>query len=276
MLSCGRVRNEIGDGLTEIINTELVNLNMSTLKIDSEQTISFITKDQEFTIVLIQGECEIKLQSGDGGLLGPRNNPFKDMPYAMLVTIDENVSITAKKPSFLVIGNSPSQKKMENKIISPKEVSKAIRGTENWKREVRKIIWSDNTRGNQLIVGETCTFSGNCSTVPPHRHQYDIPGQEVPYEEIYFFQFSHPKGRGLIWQFDEETGFDQAFSLKTNDAVYMNGGYHPVVCMPGSTLYHLTLMAGPHRISQASIHPDYQYLLDEKNIFNQYTPTNNQ
>ena len=115
-----------------------------------------------------------------------------------------------------------------------------------------------------------CAPSGNWSTVPPHRHQFDVEGEEVPYEEIYYFRFSRPQGFGLIWQFDDD--MDQAFSLKTNDAVYISRGYHPVACGPGAMLYQLTLMSGPRRISQASLHPDYRFLLEEKDLANQYTP----
>ena len=142
---------------------------------------------------------------------------------------------------------------------------------EDWKGF---ISLSDLKRpeGYEQRLKETIDLLSNANHLPPHRHQYDVEGREAPYEEIYFYQFDRPQGRGLIWQFDDETGMDQAFSLQTNDAAYMSGGYHPVTCMPGSTLYHLTLMVGPRRMSQASLHPDYRYLLDEKNLQNQYTP----
>ncbi len=135
---------------------------------------------------------------------------------------------------------------------------------------MRLVCWSDNTQGNQLIAGETLTPSGNWSTIPPHRHQYEIPGAEIPYEEAYFFQFSKPQGYGLIWQFDDEGEMDQAFSLRSNDLAYMGGGYHPTACGPGADLYHLTFIAGPHRKSMSNVHPDFRFLLDENNLENPY------
>ena len=60
-------------------------------------------------------------------------------------------------------------------MITPTDVKSGMRGADNWRREVRMVCWSDNTRGEMLLAGETCTPSGNWSTVPPHRHQYDVP-----------------------------------------------------------------------------------------------------
>jgi len=110
-----------------------------------------------------------------------------------------------------------------------------------------------------LISGETLTPSGGWSTIPPHRHQYFEDGEEVPYEEIYFFQFSKPQGFGMAWQFNDEGTMDQAFSLRANDALYMSEGYHPVACGPGAELYHLTFISGPYRMSRSRIHQDFQF-----------------
>ena len=102
--------------------------------------------------------------------------------------------------------------------------------------------------------------------MPPHRHdQYrDDSGKilEVPYQEVYFYQFSRPSGYGMNRQFNDD-GSDSAYSLITDDAVYIDGGYHPVVCAPGTEMYQLTLMAGPYRQSTAEVSPEYRYLLGE-------------
>ena len=272
MQPCGRIRKNLENGWTQLIGDELKNLQMGALALEVGDKYILPTAERECAVVLVQGECLVTLDSGLSAVLGPRQNPFEDLPSALIVSRDETITFLATKKSVLGIGSAPAERKNGNTLVTPDMVDKAIRGADNWTREVRKICWSDNTEGNILLAGETCTISGNWSTMPPHRHQYDIPGQEVPYEEVYFFQFSHPQGFGLIWQFDDDTGMDQAFSLKTNDAVYVGGGYHPVVCAPGTTLYHLTFMAGPHRMSLASVHPDYQFLLDDKGMANQFTP----
>jgi len=272
MKDCGRVRKKIERGWTQLVDSELAVLKCAVLTLGSGETYSLETKDREYAVVLIRGECEIELSDGQQASLGPRGNPFQDMPYGVFVAREEKLNFSAKGESFFGIGSSPAKKKMKNTIVVPDRVNMGKRGADNWTRLVRMVLWSDNTEGNLLIAGETVTPSGNWSTVPPHRHQYDIPGEEMAYEEVYFYQFSRPQGFGLIWQFDDEGEMDQAYSLKTNDAAYMSQGYHPVACGPGSTLYHLTLMAGPNRMSKASVHKDYKFLLEEKDLANQYTP----
>jgi len=272
MRACGRIRKEIGEGWTQLISGELTYLEMGVLKVQAGASHIIATKDREYAVVLVHGECHVQLASGLSGILGPRKNPFDDLPWAILVTRDETLTITAKSDSLLGIGSSPASKKYGNVIITAGDVRVLTRGADNWSRQVRQICWSDNTEGNLLLASETCTPSGNWSTIPPHRHQWDVEGEEAAYEEIYFFQFSHSHGYGLIWQFNDEGDMDQAFSLKSGDAVYQNEGYHPVVCSPGTELYHLTFMAGPHRESRARVHENYQYLLEEHNLQNQFTP----
>ena len=272
MCACGRIRKPIRYGWTQITEGELLYLEMGVIKLEPEASHLLYTRDREHAAILIAGECYVQLDGGQGGLLGPRRNPFDDLPYAVFVTRDEQIIFTAKTESLIAIGSSPASKKLSNAFITPQDVQVLTRGADNWRREVRNVCWSDNTEGNMLLVGETCTPSGNWSTIPPHRHQYDVEGVEASYDEIYFFQFSHPYGYGLIRQFDDDGEMDQAFSLRSGDVVYHNEGYHPVVCSPGTKLYHLTFMAGPRRESRARVHEKYQYILEESGLQNQFTP----
>ena len=276
--SCGRIRTPILPGLTPIVESELTALQFSTLSFVSDTEVSIQTGSREYAFVLIHGRCEAMIEGQGTYSLGPRPNPFEHPPYALFVTRDSRVVFCAgdrdvDQPTLIGIGSAPAERQCPNAYITPDQVSGGQRGADNWQRTVRMVCWSDNTEGNMLLAGETCTPSGNWSTVPPHRHERDIPDVEAPYEEVYFFQFSRPQGFGLARQFDDDGQLDQAFSLVSGDALYMAGGYHPVGCAPGSTLYHLSLMAGPQRISRASVHKDYRFLLDEKQIENQYKPS---
>ena len=38
---------------------------------------------------------------------------------------------------------------------------------------------------------------------------------------------------------------DKAFRIRNHDVVYMDRGYHPVVCGSGTLFYRVTAMAGP-------------------------------
>lgn len=273
MTACGRVRETIKSGLTPLVDAQhLSQLSFSTLLLGAGEQFELATEGREVAAVLVYGTCQAKISGGEPHVLGPRPNPFDAPPHALFVGREERMHFEASEQTLIGLGSAPAERKFPNYVIDPSQVKSGRRGDGNWTRDVRFVCWSDNTEGNLLLAGETCTPPGNWSTMPPHRHQFEIPGEEVPYEEVYFFQFTKPQGFGLMWQFDDDGEMDQAWSLRQGDATYMGGGYHPLVSAPGSSLYHLSLMSGPRRMSQASIHKDYRYILEEKDLANQYRP----
>lgn len=269
-MSCGRIRKTVNKGWTQLIDNELKNLKSAVLSLEAGETFSMETADREYGFVLISGEAETSVDQDIKGILGPREDPYGCRPWALLATKEQRVNFKALCNTFIGIGSAPAAKILKNTIITPESVGGGPRGKGNWQREVRFVIWSDNSTGNSLLMGETVVPPGNWATIPPHRHQYNIPGEEVPYEEAYFFRFSKPSGFGLAWQFDDKGGMDQAFSLKNNDTVYMDEGYHPLVCGPGALLYQLTIMSGPFRTSKSRVHDDYKFLLEENGMENPY------
>lgn len=270
MNGCGRVRKPLNNGWTSPVDTELKDLRMGTIALSPGESTALETGTREMAFVLVRGDADARLGGGIEARLGPRDNPFDAPPYGLFVSREETVTFTARTNTLIGAGSASAAVKTAPTVITPKQVGGGLRGLGNWRREVRFVCWTDNSVGNALIAGETVTPSGNWSTIPPHRHQYEIPGEEIQYEEVYFFQFSKPQGFGLAWQFDDEDAMDQAFSLRTNDALYMSAGYHPTACGPGATLYHLTFMAGPHRMSKSRVHDDFRFLLDENSMENPY------
>jgi 5-deoxy-glucuronate isomerase len=269
-MACGRIRKKLEVGLTPLVFGHLKSLRVSALLLRPGGSFELETGGSEYACVLVRGDCSIRLGRGSEAAFGPRADPFADLPYAVLAGREQTVRFTALTESLIGIGAAPAEKHFPCEIVTPDRVGGGRRGVGNWERQVRLVCWSDNTTGNMLLAGETITPSGNWSTIPPHRHQYDIKGEEVPYEEAYFFQFSKPQGYGLAWQFDDEGSLDQAHSLRSNDVLYMSRGYHPTVAGPGSDLYHLTFICGPYRVSKARVHPDYRFLLEEQNLENPY------
>jgi 5-deoxy-glucuronate isomerase len=269
-MACGRVRKPLNNGWNSIVEGQLHNLRMSVLLLEPGQAFRLSTNGREYACVLIQGECDFRLGGDRRERLGPRRNPFEDPPEAAFASKRQNITLEALRPSLLGVASAPAARRTESAIVRAADIGGGKRGIGNWEREVRFVCWSDNTDGNMLMAGETVTPSGNWSTIPPHRHQYDLPDEEVPYEEVYFFRFSKPQGFGLAWQFDDDLQMDQAWSLRDGDALYMSEGYHPVACAPGADLYHLTFICGPRRVSRARVHPDFRFLLEEENLDNPY------
>ncbi len=269
-MNCGRIRKPIAEGWNQLTDHELQNQKVALLNLKKGERYALSTQNDEYSLVILEGALSFAVQSGLEGTLGPRRNVFEDLPEGLLLTREEEVTLTAISDCQVGIHYAPAPRKYRNYLMKKEDIRVNERGADNWRRTVRKIFWNDNSEGNVLLTGETVTYPGNWSTMPPHRHQFYEEGKEMPYEEGYLFKFSHPKGFGLIYQFDDQ--MDQAFSLKTNDVAHVGGGYHPVVAAPGSYLYHLTCMAGPKRLSQARVHADYEYLLEEQGLENQFTP----
>ena len=265
-----RIRKDIIYGWTPLTDGELSQLDVGMIRLKPGQTFDIKTRAREFAFVLIHGECDISLASGLEGSMGPRGNPFEDPPFGLFVTRDEQVTFIARAETLIGAGSAPAAGKMTNRLVHPEDTGGGRRGADNWERLVRFVCWNDNTEGNMLMAGETCTPSGNWSSVPPHRHQIDTPGEEVPYEEAYFFQFSRPEGFGLLRDFDAGFDHDEAHVIRHNDLFCIPGNYHPLVCGPGATLYHLTFMAGPRRMSQSSVHPAYMSILEDRDMPNPF------
>ena len=267
---CGRVRKQLGAGWTPLVDGQLANLRVGVLRLGAGETHAFGTGERECAVVLVRGHCAMTTVDGPDFEAGPRPDPFEHKPSGAFVSRDETVRVVAREDSLVAIASAPAERKTANTWMSSDDVRQVERGEGAWGRSVRFVFWPDNSEGNMLLVGETVTPPGHWSTMPPHRHDVYTEGEEMSYEEAYLLQFSRPQGFGLIWQFDDDGEMDQAFSLRDGDAAYMGEGYHPVSCSPAATLYHLTFMAGPRRLSQARLHPDYRFLVEEQGMANPF------
>ena len=61
-------------------------------------------------------------------------------------------------------------------------------------RQVNNFCAPDAFAADRLIAVEVLTPGGNWSSYPPHKHDEEVPGEEVPLEEIYYFEVA---GGGL-------------------------------------------------------------------------------
>jgi 5-deoxy-glucuronate isomerase len=242
----GRVRRKPGPGVTPIIDSQLSDLHLDHVLLGNGESIRVNFTQREYAIVLIEGALSCTFDSGRRVEIGPRGNPFSERPWVIMTSGPDGCILEGQPSASGMIASSPITVPRETQIVTPEDVRENLRGEDNWRRLVRLVCWSDNTTGEQLMIGETVVPSGNWATMPPHRHDRYEPGrqnngepdgepEEVPYREIYYYRFSRPHGFGMCRQFDDD-GTDNAFTLLANDAVYIDGGYHPVVCAPGADM----------------------------------------
>lgn len=259
-----RFRASTTPGVTTILDQDCKGLSVRSFSGPGGTSGEIVTAEHENAIVLVYGTVTVELDNAPAVRLGPRPSPFTHMAHALLFSGHAGLRIVAEEDSLVIAASAPARQSHPTQIIRPQNVRVSERGEQSWSRHVRLVCWSDNTKGEQLLISETATPSGHWSSVPPHKHQEYVEGNdgpsEVPYEEAYYFLFSRPHGFALSRHFNRDETIDESFTIRNGDLLHVKSGYHPVVCSPGASFYHLTMMVGPHRRSAASIHPNYQNL----------------
>lgn len=226
---------------------------------------TLIIDNLEYGFILLNGEAIVETDNNTYHL-GYRSNPIDDKGDILLLSSSQNIRILSLHPNTrLMIIRVPTKNSYPDQFIASKDIRESVRGKNNWERKVRLGLWSDNSDGESLLIGETIVPPGNWSAMPAHRHdtyKQDNNGiSQVPYQELYFFQFPVTTGYSLCKIFDEE--LSHIYEVKNNEAIFIGKGYHTVVNSPLSQLYHLTIMSGVHRQSTAEVHEDYYPLLEE-------------
>jgi len=170
-------------------------------------------------------------------------------PHAMAyIPPDSRVTLRALDDTARVtIGSSPSTAKAGPALVDPVMTNQV--GKDNWTRTVFTHI-ADNIAAQRLICGETLNRPGGWSSCPPHKHDRFAPPNEVPMEEIYYFQVDPHQGFGFMRIYTapgDENGFDESYAVEHGDTVLIPRGYHPVVACPGYTLNYTWILAGEGR-----------------------------
>lgn len=241
----------------------IIDLNILSAK-ENEQ-IYFKIEKSEYVFIILTGQAEITTQEMKYSL-GPRQSPITSKPDILYISKPQEIKIISlNENTVIAIASTYSTDIHKDQFISSKEVRESIRGEKNWQRKVRLGLWSDNSIGEKLLIGETIVPPGNWSAMPAHKHdkfiKEDNQIKQVPYQEIYFFHFPEQEGFGICKLFSDN--YSNLLEVKDTAAVLITEGYHTVVNSPLSPLYHLTIMAGPYRMSAASIHDDYMKLIKD-------------
>ena len=228
------------------------------------------------------GECEqvLDIYSGvialetisDGGSftcpqLGGRKNVFDGLPTVVYLPPNISYQIKVREgPVEISVWSAPAPNfGGEPAVIGPEEVIKTSPGKDNWRRDVYTAL-GNNVRVAKLIFGETVNPPGNWSSAPPHKHDALVPPNEVPLEEIYYFQVNPSQGFGIIRVYtgpNDPGPMDEAYVVENGDTVVIPRGYHPVAAAPGYTVNYTWAMAGEIRKPGAlSDDPRHAWLKD--------------
>jgi 5-deoxy-glucuronate isomerase len=117
------------------------------------------------------------------------------------------------------------------------------------------------------VAVEVYTPSGNWSSFPAHKHdvrKLDADGNllEADLEEIYFYKIEKPEGHAIQQVYNDSRSLDEIMKVKTNHAVLVPEGYHPVVAEHGFHCYYLNFLAGSDQSLANTPDPNHAWIFD--------------
>jgi len=248
---------ELGEGYTRIVgpgDAGLRLLEFGRIILGREQVYRGETGEREAALDILTGSCTVEVECGETFLyrgIGGRKDVFSSNPTMLYIPRGSAYRVSAGVLGVdAAVFSAPSENGRRPLLIEPKDVAVASVGAWNWRRDVRTGIGS-GVDVDRLIVGETVNPPGNWSSAPPHKHDRRSPPVEVPMEEIYFYRVKPPQGFGVQVVYTapgDEEPFEAAYVVRSDDAVAIPRGYHPVAALPGYQLYYLWGLAGEERL----------------------------
>lgn len=213
------------------------------------------TGETEATLDVYSGRCRIEVRAGHGksyrfDSVGAREHALAGMPDMVYLPPRSKYNIS-RLSDYVKVGvfAAPSRATAEPALVKREEAKKIAVGKENWTREVITSI-GPNVPAEKLIVGETVNPPGNWSSSPAHKHDSRRHPNEVPMEEVYYFQIDPPQGFALMRVYtapDDPQPLNEVYVVENGDTVAIPRGYHPVAAAPGYKVHYTWALAGEER-----------------------------
>jgi len=243
-------------------------LELDLIKLNENSSIELKTKDFEEVLVVQQGTCEVKTEDKNKKLLGKRSDVFNGKAEALYLPDGNTIKLYAKTDFKAVLCRARSNRKGNIVFLPSEKIFVESRGAYNWKREIHTIVGKDFP-SQRIHVGETYNISGSWSGIPPHRHCNNNFPLETYTEEIYLFRTDPSKGFGILRIYDESEQYDELFTVKDEDIVFFEKGFHPVVGVAGCRIYYLWLMAGELKEIRSIDDPNFNWMQNAEKIFDE-------
>jgi 5-deoxy-glucuronate isomerase len=211
--------------------------------------IAWESRDREAVLYLIGGVCEYTVAAGasaSSGVLDSRPSVFDGLPCAVYLPPGVRLGLSSPRTGAqLALFSAPPAGDRHLRHIAASEVSVRSVGKDAWSRRVHSVV--DQRVASRLLVGETINQAGSWSSYPPHKHDAEVPGREVPMEEIYHYFVRPPGGFGLQMVYtrsDVPQPFEHVYRVREGDTVVIPRGYHPIVAAGGYQVAYLWAISG--------------------------------
>jgi len=237
-------------------------ITFDMLYFDADMEYAEETGNNEVCLVVLGGKCTIEAGIKKWEDIGTREDVFSGKATSVYVPSDNSFKVsTGAVPAEVAILRTVSDNRGDPVFIPSHNVKEVERGKDNWTRRVHDIVDKDIPAGN-MLVGETHSPPGNWSSAPPHCHEKNDPPNQTKHEEIYFFKVKPEQGFQVIRLYTDDGEIDETYTVKQNDTLIINRGYHPVAAGPGYKGYYLWLLAGSERTVITHDDPEHCWLLD--------------
>jgi 5-deoxy-glucuronate isomerase len=207
---------------------------------------TFDSGADELIVLPLEGGCSVVCDDVELVVEG-REGVFAGVTDFAYVPRDAHVVVSSERGCRLALPAARAEHRLEPRHVAATDVPVELRGAGAASRQVINFCAPEALAADRLIAVEVLTPGGNWSSYPPHKHDEEVPGEEVPLEEIYYFEVA---GDGLAYQRVYGSGpgreIDVLAEVHSGDALLMPHGYHgPSMAAPGYDLYYLNVMAGP-------------------------------
>ncbi|MBR0458433.1 MAG: 5-deoxy-glucuronate isomerase [Victivallales bacterium] len=251
------VLSEYGDG-----DMKLEKLSLLVLK-DGESYQANSGTD-EVALVILGGKANIQGDGFDFGLCGQRKNVFDGKPYCIYIPHHTNFQVKAVGDVDIAVAYTPSTLDTPAYVIKPDQVIDWAGGKGSYAR-TSYLVLTEKFPSAHMYIGEAFVEDGRHASFPPHRHEFDRLPNEVKMEEIYFFRYNPKGGYGIQKIYTDDRAIDVTYTVEENDTTLIPRGYHPVIDIPGYTMYYLWVMAGEvNRKFVSVLDPQHKWVVEQK------------
>jgi 5-deoxy-glucuronate isomerase len=223
---------------------------LKILELEGGRSAAFDTGEDELIVLPLAGGCTVRID-GDEFTLQGRDNVFSGVSDFAYAPRDAHVEVACEAGGRFALPSARASRRLAPCYVAAPDVPVELRGAGQASRQVNNFCSPEAFDADRLIAVEVLTPGGNWSSYPPHKHDQTVPGEEVPLEEIYYFEVADGAGGpGFGYQRVYGSGagreIDVCSEVHTGDLVLMPHGYHgPSMAAPGYDLYYLNVMAGP-------------------------------
>lgn len=242
-------------------------LNMEARLMKVGETWSGHTGEYEYGIILLSGNYKIESDKGTWETKNGRTSVFAGMAHSLYLPRHTSFTLTATS-DVLDIAYSwvEADTDYPAKFKTPEETAIEIRGGDNATRQINSLI-EPGFGCQRMVAVEVYTPSGNWSSFPAHKHderKLDAEGNvaEACLEEIYFYKIERQEGHAIQQVYTDDRSLDEMMKVKTNDAVLVPKGYHPVVAEHGFHCYYLNFLAGSDQSLANTPDPNHVWIFN--------------